>query len=347
MVSKYETQIDLGSRNDSHTLIVELVGREKRVLDVGTATGYVAKVLTERGCVVTGIEIDPEAARQAEEHCEKVIVGDIESLDLDAELGEDAFDVIIFGDVLEHLKDPLRTLQRFRPFLRPEGYVVSSIPNIAHGSVRLALLQGKFQYQDLGLLDNTHLRFFTRESIEQLFGDAGFLIGELQRTRRGILNTEVEVNRELVTDEVLKLVRSDPEAETYQFVLTAHPSGEGGTVSRISNHARLLSDELSRREDEVRKLNEELRELRQLQQRLDNRTAELAQRDRQLHELNREVRNLEDLRRLLDNRDRELAQREREVAKLIQEVASRNHQLTNKEKVIKRLNDQLAKLRGK
>src|SRR5215210_8161158 len=245
MTSKYETKVDLHNRNSSHALIVELVGHDERVLDVGCAAGDLAGVLTERGCKVTGIEVDPEAARRAEERCERVVAGDVETLDLGAELDGEDFDVIVFGDALEHLKDPLRTLARLKPFLRPEGYVVASIPNVAHGSVRLALMQGKFQYRSLGLLDNTHLRFFTRESIEQLFRDAGFLITELRRTTRGIFDTEIEVDREMVTEELLQLVHGDPEGLTYQFVLTAHRFGEAGTSAK---RARLLSEQLAERD---------------------------------------------------------------------------------------------------
>src|SRR5215218_2291606 len=126
MASKYETRIDLGDENSSHTLIVDLVGDGKHVLDVGCATGNLAEVLSEHGCKVTGIEIDPEAAQQAEKHCERVIVGDVEDLDLSGKLDDESFDVIVFGDILEHLKDPLRTLKRLKPFLRPEGYAVAS-----------------------------------------------------------------------------------------------------------------------------------------------------------------------------------------------------------------------------
>ncbi len=78
MSSKYETEPELTSENNSHTMIVELVGHDKKVLDVGAATGYVTKLLSERGCSVTGIEVDPDAARDAEAHCERVITGDIE-----------------------------------------------------------------------------------------------------------------------------------------------------------------------------------------------------------------------------------------------------------------------------
>lgn len=293
MASKYEARIDLENENSSHTLIVELVGRGKRVLDVGCATGELAGILAEHGCRVTGIEVDPEAARRAEERCERVIVGDVEALDPGAELADESFDVIVFGDVLEHLKDPLRTTRRLEPFLRPEGYVVASVPNVAHGSVRLALVQGKFPYTPLGLLDDTHLRFFTRENVEQLFEDAGFLITELRRTSRGVFDTEVDVDRERVSDEVLELVQEDPESSTYQFVLTAHRVGAAGTSAK---RARLLAEEL-------------------------------AERDRVIYELNRKLRNFEELQRLLDERNRQLAEKEQEVSRLVQAVADRNDRM--------------------
>jgi O-antigen biosynthesis protein len=293
MASKYEVQIDLENTNNSHALIVEFVGRGKRVLDVGCATGDLARVLVERGCAVTGTETDPEAAHQAEKHCERVVVGDVEEVDLSELLGDEAFDVIVFGDTLEHLKNPLRTLDRLKPFLRSEGYVVASIPNVAHGSVRLALIQGKFRYSPLGLLDNTHLRFFTRASVEQLFEDAGFLITGLKRTLRGIFDTEIEIEEALIPDEVLELVQADLESSTYQFVLAAHRFGEAGTSAK---RARLLSEQL-------------------------------AERDRIIYELNRKLRNFEELKHLLDERTEQLAQREREVTKLAQEVADRNDRM--------------------
>jgi 2-polyprenyl-3-methyl-5-hydroxy-6-metoxy-1,4-benzoquinol methylase len=275
MVSKYDTSVDLSNKNNSHTLIVESVGRGKRVLDVGASTGFLAEVLTGRGCSVTGIEIDPDAARQAEEFCERVIVGNVEELDLDAEIGAETFDVLVFGDVLEHLKDPQRALERFKPFLDPGGHVVASIPNIAHGSVRLALLQGKFRYRPLGLLDNTHLRFFTRESVEEMFGAAGFLISEVKRTRQDVFDTEIDVDAAEVPEEVVRLVRSDPEAFTYQFVLTAHPTGRAGT-------AEVLVHELAGK----------LRGLEDLRLMLDLRDRQLAEREREVERLTQEVSDL-------------------------------------------------------
>ena len=175
-------------------LVVGLVPDGARVLEFGCATGYMSEVLRSRkGCTVTGIEISPEAAEIAQEHCDRVIVGDAEELDYDELLGKERFDTILFADVLEHLKQPGDVLERIRPFLSRRGTVIASIPNIAHGSVRLALLAGEFRYRELGLLDSTHLRFFTREGIHDLFEGAGFVITNWLFTRNDIDGTEVRV----------------------------------------------------------------------------------------------------------------------------------------------------------
>jgi 2-polyprenyl-3-methyl-5-hydroxy-6-metoxy-1,4-benzoquinol methylase len=310
MASKYETEPELRNENNSHTIIIGLVGQNKTVLDVGAATGYVAKLLSEQGCNVTGIEVDPDAARKAEEHCERVITGDIEGLDLQAELGDSSFDVIVFGDVLEHLKEPLEVLKSFKPFLSPEGYVVASIPNVAHGSVRLALLQGKFRYQSLGLMDDTHLRFFTRETIEQMFTEAGLVITEMNRTRLGMFNTEVEVDREELPRGIVKEIQNSPEAQTYQFVLKAYSLNGSKELLELAEHNHQLSEQLAERDREDSRLSEQL-----------------AERDRTIHEQERKLRNLERMQGLLDTRAERLSEKEREVTELTQEVARLRRQI--------------------
>jgi 2-polyprenyl-3-methyl-5-hydroxy-6-metoxy-1,4-benzoquinol methylase len=221
--SKYEGEVDLSDRNNSRTLMIEMVGANKRVLEVGCASGYMSKVMTERGCRVIGIEIDPEAATIAKEYCEDVVVGDVETMDLQELFGERRFDAVLFGDVLEHLRDPLPLLRRARPLLDLGGFVVASMPNIAHGSVRLSLMRGHFEYRDLGLLDKTHLTFFTKESIEKLFREAGFVVVEMGRTTAGIFEVEIPLDRASYPVELLAEVESDPESNTYQFLPRAVP----------------------------------------------------------------------------------------------------------------------------
>src|SRR5207249_3528300 len=130
-------------------------------------------VLRERlGCTVTGIEVQSTAAEVARESADRVIVADAEELDYAQVFASERFDVILFADVLEHLRDPELVLRRVRRLLEPRGSIVASIPNVAHGSVRVALLGGEFRYTPNGLLDDTHLRFFTKDSVLALFEDA-------------------------------------------------------------------------------------------------------------------------------------------------------------------------------
>lgn len=233
VTSKYDAVVDLGARNTSHTLLVELVGPDKRVLDVGCAGGHLARVLVERGCVVSGVEYDEQAAEQARPVLDRLVVGDLERVDLVGELGEGGFDVVVFGDVLEHLRDPLPVLRAARRLLAPGGYVVLSVPNIAHGAVRLSLLRGHFDYRPLGLLDATHVRFFTRASLTAFLRDAGFAATDFLRTTAGLFETELGLSPADVPPELAEEVLRDDDASTYQFVVRAVPEHADGLVSAM------------------------------------------------------------------------------------------------------------------
>jgi 2-polyprenyl-3-methyl-5-hydroxy-6-metoxy-1,4-benzoquinol methylase len=220
----------------THSKIVSLVPPATRVLEFGCATGYMSEVLKDRlGCTVVGIEIDRDAAALAEQHAERVIVGDAEKIDYAAELAGEEFDVVLFADVLEHLKEPGDVLRRVRPFVAENGVVIASIPNIAHASVRLALLGGEFRYREWGLLDDTHLRFFTRASIQDLFEETGYVVTHWLRQRLDVGETEIKVPQ--VPEAVREWLASDPEATTYQFVIRA-------LVSEPSNQLKTLREEL-------------------------------------------------------------------------------------------------------
>lgn len=213
-----------GGEGNSHTLVMELVGNGKRVLDVGCSTGYLAQDLVQVGNRVSGVEIDAEAAEKARPFLEQLVIGDLDVMDLAEGLPNKSFDVIVFADVLEHLKDPVRTLRQSKALLDDGGYVVLSIPNIAHASVRLALLQGRFEYRPVGLLDETHLRFFTRSSLEDLLAEAGFVAKDVRRTTLPPFGTEIPLDPDDFDSDLLNEVDDDPESSTYQFVLTAVPA---------------------------------------------------------------------------------------------------------------------------
>lgn len=218
-------EVDLDSGN-VHADVVNFVEEGSRVLELGPATGYMSRAFAARGCTVVGIEVDAGMAERAAEHCERVIVGDLDALDLDAELGgEPKFDAIASADVIEHLKDPLGALRRLCRFLADDGRVVISIPNVAHGSVRLALLQGRFEYRDWGLLDSTHLRFFTRESFEALLDEAGLDLLELRPHELPLGSTEIEFDEAAVPAPLAEALEADPDARAYQYVALARPRG--------------------------------------------------------------------------------------------------------------------------
>lgn len=222
--------IDLENRNSSHTLIVELTGENKNVLEVGTSTGYISRILEERGNTVTGIEIDPEAGEFAGQHCDKMIIGDIEQLDLDAHFALSSFDVIIFEDVLEHLVSPEDVLRKVKKYLRPGGYLAVSLPNVCHGDVILNLLMGDFKYTPMGLLDATHLRFFGLRNIIDLFARCGYSITGLHTTVLPVGGTEQRLDPGIVPEDLVNFVKSLPNASVYQYVFKASPSPDPGAV---------------------------------------------------------------------------------------------------------------------
>ena len=222
-VLRYDAEIDL-RQESTHTVVLSFVGMRQRVLELGCATGQMSRVLQERGCQVVGIEADVEAAKRAEEHCERLIVGDLEHLDFDVELGERRFDVIVAADVLEHLKDPESVLRRLRPFLAPGGYLVASVPNVTHGSVRLALLGGSFPYADTGLLDRTHLRFYNRASLSEMLSAGEFSPVHVETVDLEIARSEVPFDLDEHAQAFLDALSDQPDALTYQFVVVAYPS---------------------------------------------------------------------------------------------------------------------------
>lgn len=248
---RYDADIDLSNRNNSHTLMVELVGGSKRVLDVGCATGYLARVLGERGCTVSGLESDATAAEEARRFLDRLVIGDVEDLDLAETFPGEPFDVVVFGDVLEHLRDPLAALRNARRVLAHGGSIVASIPNIAHGSVRLSLMAGRFDYQPLGLLDSTHVRFFTKASIERLFHEAGMAIVDVRRTTAGFYETPVPIYESDIRPEVVDAVLADPESSTYQFVVRAVADDADAAVARLQALDEDHRARIARLEDEL------------------------------------------------------------------------------------------------
>jgi 2-polyprenyl-3-methyl-5-hydroxy-6-metoxy-1,4-benzoquinol methylase len=222
----------------------------RKVLDIGCGAGRLGEALKARQpAQVTGIERVEAAGQAARGRLDHVLVGDVEEMELPFEQG--SFDAVVCGDVLEHLRGPERLLRRVRDWLGPEGCLVASIPNVRHHSVVRTLLEGNWTYEPAGLLDRTHLRFFTRRDIERMLAETGFTVSRLAAVeapgeegwRAQCRPGEVRVGR-------LHVGGMPPEeAEefyTYQFLLTAVPTPDCPPVSAKTTPATLTEESPAR-----------------------------------------------------------------------------------------------------
>ena len=159
--------------------VLEAIPRDAaRVLDVGCGSGRLGEQIKRRqGATVWGIEVVRDASELAAQRLDRVWNTPVETAL--PELPEETFDCIVTADVLEHVVDPWIVLAQLRRRLVPGGTLVASIPNVGHWDVIRALLEGTWQYTSEGLLDQTHLRFFTRRSVRELFWTAGLAIKEI------------------------------------------------------------------------------------------------------------------------------------------------------------------------
>jgi 2-polyprenyl-3-methyl-5-hydroxy-6-metoxy-1,4-benzoquinol methylase len=223
MEFKYNIPINL-NENSSHMQILKRIKRQSTVLEAGCATGYMTKIIkNDLHCNVTCLEVDPEAAEIAKAYCDQIIVGDIEGIDFSAHFSKEQFDTIIFADVLEHLRYPQNVLTSLLPYLKKDGNLLISIPNISHASVVLNLILGNFEYTRYGLLDETHLRFYTKENFTNLLNMAGYNVIEIDRV---IFIPEeaplLQINTSTFPKELLNfLYDKNTEANTFQFIFRA------------------------------------------------------------------------------------------------------------------------------
>jgi len=157
---------------------ISLIPPKSKILEIGCADGFIGEYLiNEKECEVVGVEKDPEAAKKAEKRGLKMIKGDIEEKSTFEKLLKfKKFEVILATSVIEHLKDPGKVLRELKDFLKEDGFLVVSTSNIVHWSARIKILMGKFEYEDYGLFDNTHLRFFTPKTFKKLIEDSGYKV---------------------------------------------------------------------------------------------------------------------------------------------------------------------------
>lgn len=206
---------------------LRLVGSGKKVLELGCSVGTQSKILKEKfNCDITGIELNPVAANQAKEYCANVVVANLDTINFEEQLPDQIFDVALCADVLEHIYDPTTLLKKIKPLLRHDGYLVASIPNVTHIALVFEMLNGRFDYRKTGLLDESHIRFFTRRSIIKALSEAGYIIESLDRGLVDFSDTEFNTTANTPEDRaVIEYIRShNDECFTYHFIVKALPS---------------------------------------------------------------------------------------------------------------------------
>ncbi|MEI8133505.1 MAG: methyltransferase domain-containing protein [bacterium] len=176
----YDFNLNLEHSSNAHRIEMDLIGQNAHLLDVGCHTGIMGEALRlQKQAMVIGIDTDVEALAVARTRLQAALHVNVESEYWVEELLQEGyrnFDVILFGDVLEHTQHPERILDEARKLLKPEGLVIVSIPNVAHWRIRFGLLFGRFVYTDSGILDKTHLRFFTHKSAVDLLKNSGYVL---------------------------------------------------------------------------------------------------------------------------------------------------------------------------
>ncbi|MGB3917572.1 class I SAM-dependent methyltransferase [Thiothrix litoralis] len=213
--------------NHSHSQIVRRIPRYAQVLELGCGDGSMSRLMRERcEAHIIGVDHNPDIVWQAQRYCDYVFTEDLDDPhSLDALEGE-KFDAITLVDVLEHLQHPEDLLRRLKPLLLDEGQILISIPNIAHASVRLELLNGHFEYEKTGILDTTHLKFFTADSVQSLLADEGYVVHELDYTWHDLPDEVIahylqSAGLEPTPQALAKF--HEPDAMAYQFIISSSP----------------------------------------------------------------------------------------------------------------------------
>jgi len=167
------------------------------VLDIGCGGGATGVLVKQKfpGTRVVGIEINPAAAEHARRHLDRVICAGIDDVDLAGELPVETVSTVLLLDVLEHLYDPWRALVRVHSWLAPGTRVIASVPNIRNLATLSDLAGGRFQYEPNGVLDITHVRFFTRGSLRDLFEQTGYQVTRVEPLTQPAVVDQVVVNR--------------------------------------------------------------------------------------------------------------------------------------------------------
>ena len=223
MESKYSINMEELNENTAIRIILRQIKPGSTVLECGCASGYMTRYMKEKlGAKVSIIELNPSDYDRAKEYAVDGVCADLEGGEWSGFFQGRTFDLILFADVLEHLHDPEDVLKRAVDLLKEDGTIIASIPNIAHADILINLLNGRFNYMPLGLLDNTHIHFWAQKNLDALFQQAGLSIVERDYAILPPYWTEQKSKDE--TEGLLPAIYTlchQPFADVYEFVYCA------------------------------------------------------------------------------------------------------------------------------
>jgi len=233
---KYEYKVNPDA-DTAAARVVRMVGANRRVLEIGAGPGSVTKLLKNpSNCRVTAIELDGQAIEKLMPFCEKVYQQDLnDPAWVEVVSADGKFDVVVAADVLEHLYDPWTTLRSMRTALVENGCMVISLPHIGHNAVLSCLLNADFEYQEWGLLDKTHIRFFGINNIQTLFKSTGLKIVQAEFVIRSPEQTEFARYWGKLPVDTRHALNANPYGNVYQVVIRAVPEDSPETEIQLTS----------------------------------------------------------------------------------------------------------------
>lgn len=226
-MSKYDYGMELPP-NGSIRWGFDSVPENSKVLEMGCSHGLLtAHLKMQKNCVIDIVEIDEKAGKEASEFANLALIG-AEDGNLELEIWKEKldgnkYDVITFLDVLEHLRNPEDVLKHCASLLKEDGIICVSVPNIGHNAVLVNLLNNKFKYQNLGILDSTHVRFFCQDTLEELIDNCGFVAIEKDFTQAPVGDAIIENSYTDVNPVIEKNLKLRENGELFQFLYKLHP----------------------------------------------------------------------------------------------------------------------------
>ncbi|TVO60280.1 class I SAM-dependent methyltransferase [Denitromonas ohlonensis] len=228
-----------GQGEHASDFIVAMAQGHQNVLELGAGPGSVTRRLsTEAGCKVTAVELMDEFLPHLSPHCTRVVQANLDDPSWSDAVGSDIqYDLIIAGDVLEHLRDPQATLDAASQHLSTDGAVVVSLPHIGHCVIHACLMNEDFAYQSWGLLDRTHIRFFGIRNMQALMNSAGLKIIDVMHVCREPEDTEYAAVWRAAPSDLKAAIEQNPFAKVYQTVIKAVPFATQGAEISLIDHS--------------------------------------------------------------------------------------------------------------